>query len=52
MDICVTNGITGTVTGAYCIVMGAMHAVMRGMSCNDGCGKLTMGPDDNGGSGG
>ena len=37
---------------AYCIVTGAMHAVMHGMSCNHGCGKPTMGPDDNGGSGG
>ena len=30
----------------YCIIMGAMHAVMHGMSCNDGHGKLTMGLDD------
>ena len=33
-------------------VTGAMRAVMHGVSCNDGRGKPTMGPDDNGGSGG
>ena len=42
----------GLLQVVYCIVMGAMHAVMHGMSCNDGHRKLTMGPDDDGGSGG
>ena len=36
---------------AYCIVTGAMCAVMHGMLCNDGCGKPTTGLDDNGRSG-
>ena len=42
----------GLLQVVYCIVTGAMCAVMCGMSCNDGHGKPTMGQDDNGGSGG
>ena len=42
----------GLLRVAYCIVTGAMHAVMCGVSCNDGCGKPTTEPNDDGRSGG
>ena len=48
----VMNGFTGLLWVAYCIVMGAMCAVMRDMSCNDGHGKPTTGLDDHSRSGG
>ena len=37
---------------AYCIVRGAIRAVMHGVLSNDRHGKPTMGPDDDGRSGG
>ena len=41
-----------TVMGAYYTVIGATHAVMCGVSCNNGHGKPTTGLDDDGRSGG